>query len=298
VSFNGGCNWLYEEIAEATALGHKVKVVLVGPLTLLYLGKVKSGLQHKLDLLPAAIAGYKAVLAKLKAAGVSWVQIDEPILALELDETWKGQFLPTYTALAQGAPSLLLATYFDNVSEHQNLLLSLPVSGIHIDCVRGLDQLTGFVAALPQDKVLSVGIVNGRNIWRTDLDTAVALLKPVFTTLGDRLWVSSSCSLLHVPCDLINETKLDAESKSWMAYANQKISEISVIKQALCVSPIPAAVEAELATSRAVKLSRATSPRINNPEVKDRVSKVTEADENRANAFPIRIQVCTHTSVC
>ena len=288
VSFAGGCNWLFEEIAEATALGHKVKVVLVGPLTLLYLGKIKSGLQNKLDLLPAAVAGYTALLAKLKAAGVTWVQVDEPILALELEACWTEKFAPTYATLSAAAPSILLATYFDSVAEHQDLLLALPVAGVHIDCVRAASQLSGFVAALPKNKVLSVGIISGRNIWRADLDSAVATLKPVQAALGDRLWVSASCSLLHVPVSLDTESKkLDDETKSWLAFAYQKISEISLIKQAL--SGNESAVAAEFTASRAARAARNVSPRIHNSAVQARLKEVTASHTERTNPFPIRI---------
>ena len=289
VSFNGGCDWLYEEIAEAVALGHKVKVVLVGPLSLLYLGNIKSGLQHKLDLLPAAIAGYQSVLARVKAAGVTWVQIDEPILALELESVWTEKFAPTYATLQASAPSILLATYFDSVAEHQDLLLKLPVAGVHIDCVRGPAQLAGFVANLPANKVLSVGIVSGRNIWRADLDAAIAALKPVQAALGDRLWVSASCSLLHVPADLDNEKKLDAETKSWLAFCYQKITEISLIKQALVAGGIPANVKAEFDASRAARAARNVSPRIHNAAVQSRIATVTDADAERKNPFASRI---------
>lgn len=289
VSFNGGADWLYEEIAEAVALGHKVKVVLVGPLSLLYLGKIKSGLQHKLDLLPAAIAGYQAVLARVKAAGVTWVQIDEPILALEIEDIWRDKYAPTYAALSANAPSLLLATYFDSVAEHQDLLLNLPVAGIHIDCVRGPAQLAGFVANLPANKVLSVGIVSGRNIWRADLDAAVATLKPVQAALGDRLWVSASCSLLHVPADLDNEKKLDAETKSWLAFCYQKITEISLIRQALVAGSIPAAVSAQFDASRTARLARNVSPRIHNAAVQDRLKTINESHTQRTNPFSARI---------
>jgi 5-methyltetrahydropteroyltriglutamate--homocysteine methyltransferase len=289
VSFNGGADWLYEEIAEAQALGHKVKVVLVGPLSLLYLGKIKSGLQHKLDLLPAAIVGYTAVLARIKAAGVTWVQIDEPILALQIEDVWTEKFASTYATLSASAPSLLLATYFDSVAEHQSLLLNLPVAGIHIDCVRGPAQLAGFVANLPANKVLSVGIISGRNIWRADLDAAVAVLKPVAAALGDRLWISASCSLLHVPADLDNEKKLDAETKSWLAFCYQKITEISLIKQALGSAALSADANAQFAASRAAREARNVSPRIHNAAVQARLKTIDESHTQRTNAFPVRI---------
>src|SRR5690606_2890815 len=162
--------------AEAVALGHRTKVTLVGPLTLLYLGKIKSGFASKLELLPRAIAGYENLLLRLKQAGVQWVQIDEPILALELDALWVDAFAPAYAQLSRNAPSLLLATYFDHVRRHADLLRALPVAGVHLDLVRGAGQLDEFIDNWPADRVLSVGIVDGRNIWRADLEGALATL--------------------------------------------------------------------------------------------------------------------------
>jgi len=191
--FDGGVKWLFDEIAQAAALGHPVKVALVGPLTLLHLGKIKSGLSHKLDLLVHLIPAYQRLLARLQVLGVSWVQIDEPILGLELDERWLAAFRPTYEALASLSPRILLATYFESVAEHAAMLKSLPVSGMHLDLVRGSGQLAAFLEGYPESKILSLGVVDGRNIWRTDLDAALAVLKPAHDRLGDRLWISAGC---------------------------------------------------------------------------------------------------------
>jgi 5-methyltetrahydropteroyltriglutamate--homocysteine methyltransferase len=284
-NFDGGVEWLFDEVAEARRAGHRAKVVLVGPLTLLYLGKIKSGLAHKLDLLPRAIAGYQKVLRRLKANGVEWVQIDEPILALELDAQWREAFAPTYKTLTQDAPSLLLATYFDEVREHAAMLRELPVAGVHLDVVRGAAQLDEVTADWPQDRVLSAGIVDGRNIWRTDLDATLEKLKPLQTTLGDKLWIASSCSLLHVPVDLTHETRLDAELKGWLAFAAQKLEEIGVLKHALN----GVVDEVQFGASRAAQQTRKNSPRIHNALVQKRLAGVTEADARRTSAFPERI---------
>jgi 5-methyltetrahydropteroyltriglutamate--homocysteine methyltransferase len=287
LSFDGGADWLFDEVAEARELGHRVKVTLVGPLTLLYLGKIKSGLAHKLDLLPRVIAGYQHVLERLNAAGVEWVQIDEPILALELDSAWRDAFVPTYAALAETAPPLLLATYFDEVREHAALLRDLPVAGVHLDLVRGQGQLSDFLDGWPRDRVLSAGIVDGRNIWRTDLDAALATLAPAHGALGDRLWIGSSCSLLHVPVDLAHETKLDDELKSWLAFATQKLDEIAALKTALDNGV--EAVQDQFAAARAAIAARRGSPRIHNDLVQKRLTKVSEADQRRGADFNTRI---------
>jgi 5-methyltetrahydropteroyltriglutamate--homocysteine methyltransferase len=287
VSFDGGVDWLFDELGEARVQGHRAKVVLVGPLTLLYLGKIKSGLSHKLDLLPSVIAGYRNVLERLKQAGAEWVQIDEPILALELDSAWCDAFASAYAALAPVAPPLLLATYFDQVREHAALLRALPVAGVHLDLVRGAEQLDVFLADWPQDRVLSAGIVDGRNIWRTDLDAALATLAPVQAQLDERLWVGPSCSLLHVPVDLAHEPKLDDELKSWLAFATQKLDEIAALKRAL--NGEAEAVAAPFAAARAAVAARRTSPRIHNPLVQKRVKNISAADASRSADFTARI---------
>jgi 5-methyltetrahydropteroyltriglutamate--homocysteine methyltransferase len=287
VSFDGGVDWLFDEVAEARAQGYRAKVALVGPLTLLYLGKIKSGLAHKLDLLPRVVAGYQKVLERLQAAGVEWVQIDEPILALELDGAWRDAFAPTYAALAKTAPSLLLTTYFDEVREHAALLRELPVAGVHLDLVRGAGQLSDFLEDWPQDRVLSAGIVDGRNIWRTDLDAALAALAPAQRALGDRLWIGSSCSLLHVPVDLAHEAKVDDELKSWLAFATQKLDEIAALKTAL--NDGTESVQTQFAVARAAVAARRSSTRIHNAVVQKRLANVSDADQRRSADFNARI---------
>lgn len=285
--FDGGVDWLFDEIIEARAAGHRAKVTLVGPLTLLYLGKIKSGLTHKLDLLPHIVAGYQRVLARLKAIGIDWVQIDEPILALELESDWSAAFTPTYAALQAQAPALLLATYFDQVSEHAALLHGLPVAGLHLDLVRGVGQLDAFLPGWPAGKVLSAGIVDGRNIWRTDLEAALTILAPAQAALGDCLWIGSSCSLLHVPVDLAQENKLDAELKGWLAFATQKLDEIAAIKHALNAGRD--AIAPQLAASSAAVAARKASPRIHNALVQKKLARLSAADAERGSAFAQRI---------
>lgn len=295
LSFDGGVEWLFEENAEAVALGHKTKVVLVGPLSLLYLGKIKSSaaktsadaIANKLDLLPKVIAGYQKVLQRLQAAGVEWVQIDEPILALELTAEWRDAFAPTYQLLSAAAPKLLLATYFDQVQEHSDLLRKLPVAGVHLDLVRGAGQLDTFLPDWPQDRVLSVGVVDGRNIWRADLDSLLQILQPLQQKLGDRLWVSASCSLLHVPVDLANEKKLDAELKNWLAFATQKVHEITALKRAL--NGELEKVAAQFEASAAAVATRKTSTRIHNPLVQKRLQGLDKIPATRAAVFADRI---------
>jgi 5-methyltetrahydropteroyltriglutamate--homocysteine methyltransferase len=286
--FDGGVQWLFEEIAQTREPGHAVKVALVGPLTLLYLGKIKSGLSHKLDLLPSLVPAYQRLLARIKVLGVSWVQIDEPILGLDLDRRWLAAFRPTYEDLAPLSPRILLTTYFESVAEHAAMLKSLPVSGIHLDLVRGPGQLATFLDRYPESKVLSLGVVDGRNIWRADLDAALAALKPARDQLGERLWISASCSLLHVPVDLACEQALDREVRSWLAFAAQKLEEIVTLKRGLAHGV--EAIAPALAASRDAVKSRRQSERVRSEAVRRRLDAVSERDLRRPSPFATRIQ--------
>ncbi|MFZ6874183.1 5-methyltetrahydropteroyltriglutamate--homocysteine S-methyltransferase [Undibacterium sp. Di27W] len=286
-SFDGGTDWLFEELAQAQSLGHKAKATLVGPLTLLYLGKIKSGLTIKLDLLPKIIPAYQRLLARLQEQGVDWVQIDEPILALDLDNAWLDAFVLAYNALAQNTPKILLSTYFESVQERAALLHALPVAGVHLDLVRAPQQLPALLANWPQGRVMSAGVIDGRNIWRADLTTLLADLQAAHAQLGDNLWLAASCSLLHVPVDLAAETALDAETLSWLAFATQKLDEIVALKQVLNGNGNSVAEQFK-AADQAVA-SRRTSVRIHNPIVQKRLAAVTEQDVTRHQAFAGRI---------
>jgi 5-methyltetrahydropteroyltriglutamate--homocysteine methyltransferase len=285
--FDGEGRWLLDEVKEAQALGHPVKVALVGPLTLLHLGKVKGGALDKLDLLPSLLTAYRRLLAKLKDLGVDWVQIDEPILGLELDQRWVQAFPLVYAGLAPAAPKILLATYFEGVSAYAAMIKRLPVAGVHLDLVRGPRQLDEFLEDYPASKVLSLGVVDGRNVWRTDLDAALEVLGCAVRRLGERLWIAASCSLLHVPMDLRQEIKLDDELRGWLAFAMQKLDEIVALKRALIDGP--QAVAPAMEASRSTAASRRQSPRIHLEAVQKRALAVTERDAHRASPFGVRI---------
>jgi len=284
--FDGGVEWLFEEVKQAKELGHPVKVALIGPLTLLHAGKIKSGLSSKLDLLPRMVPAYQRLLARLKELEVGWVQIDEPVLGLDLEERWLAAFRPTYEALAPSSPKILLATYFESVAERETMLKSLPVSGIHLDIVRAPQQLATFLDGYPESKVLSLGVVDGRNIWRTDLDAALARLKPAHDRLGERLWVSASCSLLHVPVDLDHEKALVPEIRQWLAFAVQKLDEIVALKRGLGGDAIAPA----LVASREASASRTCSERARSDAVRRQLDTLSERDIRRPSPFAIRIR--------
>lgn len=277
---------LFAEVAEAQALGHRVKAVLLGPLSFLWLGKSKTVGFDRFSLLAQLLPVYEAVLARLKAQGVEWVQIDEPILGLDLPDAWRHAFEPSYWQLARSAPKLLLATYFSPLAENLRLACQLPVAGLHVDAVRAAEELVGVADWLPSHKVLSVGIVDGRNIWRTDLDAALQKLRPVADKHQGELWLAPSCSLLHVPFSLEAETKLDAEVKSWLAFAVEKLGELRVLSSALAQGE--AAVDDELHAARTALAARRASPRVHRATVAARLATAAPGADQRSSAFPTR----------
>ncbi|VVN99724.1 5-methyltetrahydropteroyltriglutamate--homocysteine S-methyltransferase [Pseudomonas fluorescens] len=281
---------LFEEVDEALALGHKVKPVIIGPLTYLWLGKAKGNDFDKLELLERLLPIYGEILGRLAAQGVEWVQIDEPILSLDLPQEWKNAFERAYHILQYSPLKKLVATYFGGLEDNLGLAVGLPVDGLHIDAVRAPEQLAAVLDRLPTYKVLSVGLVNGRNVWRCELEQALEQLKTAQERFGDNLWVAGSCSLLHSPVDLGREDKLDAELKSWLAFAVQKCGEIAVLRDALN-NPQAANVQTALAESRAVQASRNQSPRIHKADVQARLVAISAADSQRQSAFAQRIEV-------
>jgi len=276
---------LLNEVKEAQALGHKVKAVLLGPITFLWLGKEKVAGFDRLSLLDKLLPAYESVLARLKALGVAWVQVDEPILGLDLPAAWRNVFEPTYFRLAQSRVNLLLATYFAPLEENLRLACQLPVNGLHIDAVRVPQELTAIADWLSSDKVLSIGVVDGRNIWRTDLDAVLAQVKPILEKRGN-VWLASSCSLLHVPFSLAAETALDTELKSWLAFAQEKLSEINVLKRA--INQGSDSVAHELTVSRSSLALRRSSQRVHNAAVAKRLDTLPANADVRSTPFEFR----------
>jgi 5-methyltetrahydropteroyltriglutamate--homocysteine methyltransferase len=250
---------LLAEVREARAAGARVKPVVLGPVTYLWLGKTTDG-SDRLALLPRLVPVYRELLARLAAEGIDWVELDEPALATELSPPWQAAFRSAYDALGDAGPKLLLATYFGRLEENLELVGRLSVAGFHIDAINAGDEIGAVLHALPDGRVLSLGVVNGRNVWRTDLSRALDVLEPVARTLGERLWIAPSSSLLHVPVTLANETKLDPELRSWLAFAQEKIEEVRVLGVALRHGR--AAVEQELAENARALETRRLSPRV------------------------------------
>ncbi|WEW96779.1 5-methyltetrahydropteroyltriglutamate--homocysteine S-methyltransferase [Pseudomonas nitroreducens] len=279
---------LFEEVDEAHALGHTVKPVVIGPLTYLWLGKTKGSDFDKLDLVERLLPLYGQIFRRLAAQGVEWVQIDEPILALDLPQAWKNAFERTYNLLQSEPLKKLVATYFGGLDDNLGLAAGLPVDGLHLDLVRAPEQFPSILDRLPAYKILSLGVVNGRNVWRCDLEKTLEVLRYAHDRVGERLWVAPSCSLLHSPVDLEREDKLDTELKSWLAFAVQKCAEVALLARAVNEPQAPD-VLAALEQSRAVQASRAASPRIHKPQVKARLAAVNAADSQRQSPFAQRI---------
>ena len=277
---------LFDEAAEALALGHPVKAVLLGPLSFLWLGKEKVPGFERLSLLERLLPVYGEILVRLRQAGVEWVQIDEPILGLDLPPAWRKAFEAAYWRLAASGAKLLLATYFSALEENLRLACQLPVAGLHVDAVRAPQELVGAADWLPAHKVLSVGIVDGRNVWRTDPDRALAVLRPVLEKRAGCLWLAPSCSLLHVPVSLAAEAGLDGELKPWLAFAVEKLGELSLLRQALAGGEDP--VAAELGAARAALTSRRSSRRVCNPHVAERLAGLSAAADRRLSPFAAR----------
>ncbi len=274
------------QLDEALQLNKNVKPVLLGPVSFLYLSKARG--VNKLDLLENLAQQYVFLLQKLKAKNIGWLQIDEPIFALDLDDAWLKAFERAYVYFRISRPKLLLTTYFANVSRYQAVIANLAVDGVHIDLVRAPEQIGPWVNAIPSHWVLSCGVIDGRNIWRNDLDKTLALLTPWKNRLGERLWLAPSCSLLHTPVTLAHEVNLDSEIKSWLAFADEKLTELSIITKALNLGV--ESVAAELAVSRAAIASRNHSNRVHDNAVKTRLLALANVDENRASSFEKRAQ--------
>jgi len=273
-----------DEFQEAKALGFDAKPVLIGPVTFLLLGKVRTAGFNRLELLDALLPVYAEVLSRLGAAGATWVQVDEPCLPLARSPEERALYVRAYRLLAERVPGMriLLATYFAGLDDTLPTVRELPVAGLHVDLVRAPGQLEPLLNTFPKGRVLSLGVIDGRNIWKADLAAALALLERARDRVrGDDLWVAPSCSLLHVPLDLDAESQLDAELKGWLAFAKQKLEEVVTLARALREGRQAAGVAAGLEANARALAARRASRRIHDPAVKRRAAAVTEQDMRR-----------------
>lgn len=284
-TFSLNADRLLAQLAEARDAGFSAKPVIIGPVTYLWLSKEKDN-SSRLDLLPRLLPVYSELLEKLADAGAEWVQIDEPALVTDLSRDWKQAFESAYHTLKTSRPKLLLAAYFGAMQDNLPLARNLPVAGLHIDAVRGHQDVARVVDWLAPHKVLSIGAIDGRNIWKTDLNGALDWLEPIAAKLGDRLWLAPSCSLLHVPVDLDSEARLDADIRNWLAFALQKLDELDVLARALNNGRNSVAVALNN-NARSIQ-SRHASLRVNDPGVRQAVAAITPDFGQRQAPFSIR----------
>lgn len=276
---------LLGQIAEAQALGHKVKPVVLGPLSFLALAKTVQPDADKLALLDNLLPVYGKLLEQLRQAGAEWVQIDEPILVTELDRRWQQAFEHAYNRLQVPGLNLLLATYFGGLDENLILATGLPVAGLHIDVVRAPEQLPLVLDRLANYKVLSLGVLDGRNVWRADLGGLLDQLEPLAARLQERLWLAPSCSLLHVPVDVSVEDELDAALKSGLAFAVQKLDELRLLGQA--IEQGRDSIAAELEENQAA-LAAQRNIRRQNDTLRQRLQQLDASASRRAAPYTER----------
>ncbi len=282
-----------DEFYEAKLLGIQTKPVLLGPVSYLLLGKEKEEGFHRIDLIKNLVPVYIEVLKKLDALNVQWVQFDEPYLCLDISEKEKAAFTYAYAEIRKEFPSLkmILATYFDGLRDNVSLAASLPVCALHIDLVRSPDQLDDIIIALPERMSISLGLVDGRNIWKNDFAKSLSFISKAVDALGEkRVLIASSCSLLHSPCDLdleTNDTVLLPEIKNWMAFAKQKLHEVDTLRK-LSSPDVKGSLQVLLLENQSAIESRRTSQRIHKAEVKERVANITAEDEHRKSNFIVR----------
>jgi 5-methyltetrahydropteroyltriglutamate--homocysteine methyltransferase len=279
---------IFNEFQEAKELGITTRPVIVGPVSYLLLGKVREENVKVTDFLDDILPVYSQILQRLEELGAESVQIDEPFLVMDLDESAQAAYKKAYEVLSKTKLDIHVATYFGELGNNLDLAVNLPSKGLHIDLVRGESQLDDVLANIDGEKILSLGVVDGRNIWKNDFQKSLALINKAQDKLGsERVIISGSCSLLHSPVDLDSEDKLDAELKNWLAFATQKLSEITILQQA---SADPAAVKQALADNAAAMESRATSTKIHDAAVKSRSEAVIDADYQRNSPFADRIK--------
>lgn len=289
-------NKIVNEFVSAKRLGINSKPVIIGPVSYLLLGKEKEEGFDKLDLVKRLLPVYVEILTELKAHGAEWVQFDEPFLALDINAQAKEAYQYVYAELKKKFPQLkiLVATYFEGLKDNLVLAASLPVHALHIDLVRNPEQLDEVLNAIPEQLILSLGVVDGRNVWKNDFEQSLSIIKKAVDQLGSgRVLIAPSCSLLHSPCDLdleTNDQTLTPEIKQWLAFAKQKIDEVVTLKALACENPDAIALE-KLEKNKKATSNRRTSKLIHNEQIKQRVSAITAKDAARTSPFPVRKKI-------
>ncbi|WP_276877049.1 5-methyltetrahydropteroyltriglutamate--homocysteine S-methyltransferase [Chryseobacterium joostei] len=281
---------IFNEFAGAKQAGINAKPVIIGLVSYLLLGKEKEEGFDKLDLAQNILPVYVEILSKLQEQGAEWIQFDEPFLSLDITEKAKETYITVYSELRKQFPTLkfIIATYFDGLKDNLSLAVSLPVNVLHVDLARNPEQLEDVINSIPENLSLSLGLVDGRNIWKNDFEKSLAFINKTVEKLGsERVFIAPSCSLLHSPCDLDFETNLNPEIKNWLAFAKQKVKEVVNLKELASGTENQDIINDFEENKKAVS-SRKTSSLIHNNIVKQRVEAVTEEDSQRKNSFQIR----------
>ena len=279
---------IIDEFLEAKNFGIKTRPVILGPLSFLHLGKSASKKFNKFNLLSKLVPVYKQILKLLKDFGAEWVQIDEPILSLDLDGSLKKKFISTYKSLSKNSPKILLTSYFSSILPNYNLLKKLNVDGLHIDLVNTLNKdLDKILLNFPKNKLFSAGIINGRNIWKNDLSRSIEILRKIKRRIkDDKIIISSSCSLLHSPVSLDNERDLNANVKDWLAFADQKLIEIVFLQKYFNSNFL---IKSNYLINNSISLKkRKNSKLINDQKVKKRIKSINSKMLSRNNKYFLR----------
>lgn len=279
---------LLAQVREAKQLGVNPKPVIIGPVTYLHLSKTQDD-SNKLDYLEPLLPVYNQLLQQLADEGCEWVQIDEPVLTLDLDSEWRHALTRSYHALNTRCIKILIATYFEALNDNLLLACELPVEGLHIDAINASSDIAKVIDWLPSYKVLSLGVIDGRNIWKSHLTEILSWLEPINERLGERLWLAPSCSLLHVPVDLDSELSIDADVRSWLAFAKQKLNELNILASAL--NNGRDSVAEQLQDNLQALTSRKQSNKVHNPDVKRRVREINASLGERASDYPKRSEI-------
>ncbi|PPR43793.1 MAG: 5-methyltetrahydropteroyltriglutamate--homocysteine methyltransferase [Alphaproteobacteria bacterium MarineAlpha6_Bin2] len=282
---------IIDEFLEAKSFGILTRPVILGPLSFLYLGKSISNKFNKFNLLSKIIPIYKEIFTKLKKYGAEWIQVDEPILSLDLDKSFKNKFISTYDKLVKQSPKILLTSYFANVYPNYDVLRKVNVSGIHFDLINlETKYLTKILANFPKNKFFSAGIINGRNIWKNNLSKSIEIIKQIRRKINfERIMIAPSCSLLHSPIDLNKEDKIDLNIKSWLSFANQKLDEIAFLKKYFNSNLL----QNSKFLSQNVKANkqRRNSKLIHNQKVKNKIKSISSRLLNRKNKYANRQEI-------
>ena len=277
---------VFDEFQEAKDILRKTpKLVLIGPVSYLLLGKEKQEGFHRIDLIDRLLPVYIELLKELQKKGAEWVQLDEPFLVLDLSEKEKKAFENAYERIAKECLNLkiLLATYFEGLNGNFPLALKLPTAALHVDLVKSPCQFDALLKNFPKDRMLSLGIVNGRNIWKNNYEISLKYLQKSAKVLGeDRLMIAPNCSLLHVPFDLELETDIHPDIKNRMAFSRQKIQEIKELELVFKGD------KTLLKENQNIHECARNSKLIHDPVIKERIASVTDKDAFRKHPFEYR----------